>query len=148
MSSSVYTSSASHLLHTACIKSDIETVALLLETGIDFTEKYMDSTLLHIVCALGRLEILELMLKYKPNLSCVDVKLREPIHVAVYWGNSRILESLIQRGAKVDSVDFEGNTPLHYAVKYSKHTCKNILLNYGANEYSKNIYNQIPSDLE
>ena len=70
---------------------------------------------------------------------------------AVEKGSPTIVQALLRRGAdpnmSAQQPDSKGNTPLHYACLMEKTKHTEMLLEYGANPYLRNVHGQTPLQL-
>lgn len=102
------------LLFEALEKNNLEKVRACLNSGADInskTGKYGYTPLIYAVKQ-NRVDMVELLLKAKPNLNVADNNGRCAIHYAASDGNWKIWELIANSGADVNVKDSEGRTPL------------------------------------
>lgn len=154
-----YTSS----LFKAIKRNDIEKAEKYINMGADVNGRYERDEMTPLIYAsdLGRVEMVELLLKSDVDLNAVDKKDRRAINYLLMpfsdelkkYGKDndpfkrvRILELLIKAGVDVNAVNKYGETPLMEAAywcdyyrgeKYTK--CVDLLINSGADVNAKDI---------
>lgn len=106
-------------LHAAVQFDNIEGVKLCLMNGsrIDETNEPEKVTAVHLACAQGSLELLELLFDSQPELKDAvihmqDINLMTPLHKACMFDHVDVVDYLIQNGASLDTLDKEKRTPL------------------------------------
>ncbi len=150
------------LLHRAAEYAQAEVVELLLQHEADPNALYKDHPPLH--CAIGttpnwvktkkssmtyaqhqktRLNTLTALIKHGADLSTVNDKGENPLHLAVRLGHGELLSFLLKQGMDVDvptavpdvpESPFNGRTPLLQAARYNKNKkLIQFLLEHGAN---------------
>ncbi len=103
-------------------------------------------TPLHLACRLGRMKMVELLLK-----NCADPEARNwdrgstPLILAALHGYTNIMKRLIKYGAMVDSPQLKsGATPLDFAVYYGRMKAAQLLIKNGANVNAKDKTGAVP----
>ena len=99
-------------LHQAAETGQIEVAGMLLEKGadVDVLQNCMvhvdGETALHVSSTKGFTEFVQLLLKFKANLSIRDgVYGRTPLHSAVLGGSVPTVETLLRAGASLSVLD-------------------------------------------
>jgi ankyrin repeat protein len=129
------------ILIAAILRLDLPQVEAILANGADVNAFVPDggyqSTALMFAVYSDALEIVEAVLRYKPNLELrTKNESRTALHQAVARAERLrvdIVEVLIKAGANVDATDEKGWTPLHIAAWDGKAELISALLKAGAN---------------
>lgn len=118
-----------------------------LEESVKFSEGYTDSTLAHWACQNGNIELMELILAWRPEaVNATNKKRQTPLHLAVIHGHTDLVVGLCReqewrlRAAEVDKT---GATPLDYAFEKGKQTLdiqKILLRRDDVKEHMERIY--------
>ena len=118
-------------LQQAATDGDAETVRLLLARGVDVDWKEGDvarETALHVASQLGRMEIVDMLLKAGAQVDHLYLQGQTPLHAAASSGHDAVARVLLLQGARLNCVDNEGNTPLHYAARYGRTEVVRLLI--------------------
>ncbi|CAF3700278.1 unnamed protein product [Adineta steineri] len=70
------------------------------------------ATALHVACAKGYLDVIDILLRAGANINSVDNDGWTPLHAAAHWDKHDIIKFLLERNADLDSKNFAGQTPL------------------------------------
>ncbi|KAF6802444.1 ankyrin repeat domain protein [Colletotrichum musicola] len=107
---------------------------LLLEAGavVDHTDK-QGLTAMHRACLLGNTELVECLLKRKPQLDLKNNLYGTPLHCAIIHGSLGIVKALIVSGVSIDATDPKTNTALHVAARLHRHAILRLLIQNQAN---------------
>ena len=82
-----------------------------------------------IVAALGKLEVLKLLIKYGADVN--ESTYCTPLHKAVEYNKGEIVSELLKNGANPNLQDTNGNTPIHEASRQPE--AMKLLLDEGIN---------------
>lgn len=137
---------ASSLLLLLNAQDNAVMVQLLLDTGIDVTQKntFTGATALHAVLerpgGYGRdmKEIVRTLLERGADPNIGNASKATPLHLAASRGYVEIAKLLIAHGAKVDVQEVNGDTPLHIASALCYRDMVACLLAAGADPELKN----------
>ncbi|KAL9119276.1 MAG: hypothetical protein Q9187_004168 [Circinaria calcarea] len=136
-------------LHEKVLAADKIGIREMLELNIsvDIEDEY-SRTPLHLATAEASVEIVELLLAWKPR---VDVKEKiyehTPLHLAASIGSMDITRLALERAADVNAKDKNGRTALHLAAKNGLVSVSKLLLDHGAEIESKDRHGQTPLHL-
>ncbi|CAD8055687.1 unnamed protein product [Paramecium sonneborni] len=85
-------------------------------------------------------------LRQHPNfsLNSRNIEGKPFIMLAAQSGNVELVQYMINQNVHVNVKDLDGNTALHYAITFGYYQIADLLLQNGANPYSKNRNNQNP----
>lgn len=97
-------------LYYACINNFVDIVCYLLDHGADMYENNNDWTLLHSAVALGRFEIVKILILRGINFNCRDRNGITPLHVAVAYEKLEIVKYLLENGADITFKARDGPT--------------------------------------
>ncbi len=86
-------------------------------------------TPLHLAAAGQDLEMVELLLRYKPEVNAKDTYGRTALHYAAQKGTPKIAEALIAAGASIEAKDQEGMTPWDIALRTNHQEMADFLFN-------------------
>ena len=89
------------------LKGDPEIVKIMLDMGAK------GFGCLIILAALGKLEVLKLLIKYGADVN--ESTYCTPLHKAVEYNKEEIVSELLKNGANPNLQDTNGNTPIHEA---------------------------------
>lgn len=100
-------------LHSAVHGGDIKAVELCLKSGAKISTQQHDlSTPVHLACAQGAIEIVQLMFKLQPlekqtSLFCTDIQKMTPLHCASMFDHPELVEFLVNQGADMNALGNE-----------------------------------------
>lgn len=124
---------------------NLEFAARLLRQNADpntFDEK--GRTTLHYSCVTGFGPMTRLLLHYKAKPNLWDNQLTvTPLHYAAIFGSAECINLLVKAGAEVNA-GIEKRSALHFAVQKNALKCVQLLLQYGCNPNSPQIYLETP----
>ncbi|XP_017476744.1 PREDICTED: transient receptor potential cation channel subfamily A member 1 [Rhagoletis zephyria] len=135
---SFYDSEGNVPLHSAVHGGDIKAVELCLKSGAKISTQQHDlSTPVHLACAQGAIEIVQLMFSMQPSekltcLSCTDVQKMTPLHCAAMFDHPDIVEYLVTEGADINALDKEHRSPILLAASRSGWKTVHLLIRLGA----------------
>lgn len=98
----------------------------------DFDKCGPSTTLLHLTCHLGRLEMARLLIRKGECPSLLDCELSTPLHIASSNNNLPLMELLVAAGADVSAMNRYRMSPLGYASANGNVAAVQLLLNAGA----------------
>ncbi|MFH1222501.1 MAG: ankyrin repeat domain-containing protein [Candidatus Micrarchaeota archaeon] len=85
----------------------------------------------------GDEEVVELILKYKPDVNAKDGDGTSVLMYAAHGGNVKILERLVELGAEVNDKSNDDSTPLMFAIRAEKVEAAAFLVGKGADRYAE-----------
>lgn len=101
-------------IHGAIERGDLDSVTKYIKSGGDLERKDWDQcTPLHIACAGGFTQIVQLLISKGANINARTRIEHTPLHLACRYGHLTIALGLLVKGCLVDPCDNELNTPLH-----------------------------------
>ena len=110
-------------LHIASTKNNLEIAECFLTLqGTDLNAKSMSGyTALQYACKNGLTSMVELLMKYHPDITITDKDGNTPIHIACAKKNIEVLQALLNSASTgtFDMVNNAGVTPLHIACNQS-----------------------------
>lgn len=129
-------------LYAACEEGRKDTVKLLIENGAN--TKLYGSSILHMVCAEGKIAIARLLIKEMQILSpCeLDKDRFTPLHLACKSGQKEIIEFLVKEcGVEIFKHAVDGITPFHAACEQDNDEIINFLIPYlyGFNQWGNDM---------
>ncbi len=90
--------SVNELMCNAVRENDVETVLVLLESGVELNSTQNQPTALHLACSIGREEIIDLILaRGECNLNWKDEEGNTPVDLAIKRGHLNIAQKLIKK---------------------------------------------------
>lgn len=127
-------------LHHAAINGMHEVAEILLSSGA-YTSGIAERanvnavdtsrcTPLHLAARCGNVRMMELLIKYKPDLSARSRLGQTALHLAVQYPEA--VKILLEKGAKVDVMDISNQSPLHIAAKNKNVESVQILIDGNA----------------
>ncbi|KAK0161862.1 hypothetical protein PV327_008267 [Microctonus hyperodae] len=125
-------------LMMACTKNSedaLNCIKGLLKAGADLTIRNKDGwTPLHVACRVGNINIIQLLLKEKPE--CASIRTnngRTTLHIAAFHGHIDVMDALITAQSDLlHACDSTGGTPLYEAVKCRNFDAFKYLINLGS----------------
>jgi ankyrin repeat protein len=123
---------------------NIEILKVLLDNvNVEQTTLYSSSTILHIACESILVDVVELILKYKPNVNKTDDNGNTPLMFSLY-SDLRIAELLLEYGADPNIPNKKKETPLYIACTKGYLPIVELLLRFGANPNQPSVDNEKP----
>jgi ankyrin repeat protein len=101
-------------------------------------------TPLHISCALGTNECLEVLLAYGASVTRLLPDGSTPLHTTAVGGNEKTVDLLCEAGCSLTAVNHEGRTPLHNSGITGNAKVAEALIKQGASVDSKDAENCTP----
>jgi len=83
-------------------------------------------------CRFGDLEIAQLLVGRRVEVTAPKEGGKRPLHIASYGGHEMVARLLIDRGANISAIDKSGRTPLHFASKGGHGAVARLLIDHGA----------------
>lgn len=122
-----HNTSSQPALHRAVIQDNIELVYLLLRNGANmFLLNSAGVSAFGIAICNGNVKLVELFLKFNPNLRCaVDSVGNSALHAAAYFNQREIFTMLVQAGADVHLLNGDDLTSIQYLLTNSIKIGKN-----------------------
>nr|XP_026500855.1 transient receptor potential cation channel subfamily A member 1 [Vanessa tameamea] len=145
---SLYDNEGNVPLHSAVHGGDIRAVELCLRSGAKIsTQQYDLSTPVHLACAQGALEIIELMFRIQPEekdacLKSCDVQRMTPLHCAAMFDHPDIVSFLVAQGSDINPLDKEMRSPLLLAASRAGWRTVQVLIRLGADVELKDVNNR------
>ena len=102
---------------------------------------------LHIACAHGRIQIIDLLLKWCAPIDDQAIDGGTPLLRAAAHGHTTCVKRLIDAAATISTKDASGNTALHLAVRHGSVSCVNVLVDAGAQRTETDARGKTPLDL-
>lgn len=144
------TSQEDYQIFDAIKRNNVSLVIDMIENhhGVNAVDEYGQTPLM-IAASKQHLPLLASLLNTRRPT--VDVNMAKSsgftaLFYAVEHGNPSIVQALLRRGADPNVIarqpDSYGNTPLHYGCLLEKSKHVELLLEYGANPYLKNVHGQ------
>ncbi|XP_051186575.1 uncharacterized protein [Lolium perenne] len=137
---------ALHVLATIKVFPDLFGVAdILLSRGANVDSMSSEGTPLHFAAQCGNVEMMKVLLKYKPNPNTVVRLFYAPLTMALFASSLKCVELLIKAGADVNA----GNpaTPLTLAATDGLADCINCLLEAHADPNIPDEIGRMPVEL-
>ncbi|XP_026674113.1 uncharacterized protein LOC113465041 [Ceratina calcarata] len=133
-----------HAVRNKCI--DIVKILMVQSAHFNINERTIGGfTVLHTAAEFGYLELVNLFLQNKANVSVRNEYNVTPLHIAAIYGHLEVVNALISAGAIVNARDIRGYTPLHNAIIQGHEAIEKVLLTYGADiNACDKIYNYTP----
>lgn len=135
----------------AVLTGDIEKLENLLEAGADVNtyiqfehlgEEYTilgPATALHIQCAFGNLETVQLLLRHSADVNSQDGRGSTSLHFASMRNNPALISILVEAGVDMELCGNSGTTPLIAAAFMSNVEAVKSLINFGADLNAQRI---------
>jgi ankyrin repeat protein len=70
------------------------------------------ATALHVACAKGYLDVIDILLRAGANINSVDNDGWTPLHAAAHWDKHDVIKHLLDKNADLDAKNYAGQTPL------------------------------------
>lgn len=121
-------------LHVAIDHKDWKRIEFLLKAGIRFDlNKNKSADLVFEAAEQNHTNVVDQLLKRKPELSALKKEGIGLLHVAARGGAVETAVSLLRQKASIDAVDKKGITPLYLAAENKHQRLVNLLIERGAN---------------
>ena len=140
-------------LHIAALHGQAHLIDVLIQNGaiVNATD-YFGHSPLHLACHKGYQNVILLLLHFKADVMLTDGIGNTPLHLCVDNGHEDcvkgILFSDVCRGKlNINAQNERGDTPLHLAAKWGYGLIVSILLENGAEVFSRNRKKQTPLSL-
>ncbi|XP_068168753.1 ankyrin repeat domain-containing protein 26-like [Antennarius striatus] len=125
-------------VHKAAAAGDLEKLKRLAKKN-DLNQLDRENrTVLHIACASGHAEVVQLLVESKAKLNLCDNQNRSALMKAVQCQHERCVKILLENHADPNLVDINGNTALHFAAHVSSASTAALLLEHGAEINAQN----------
>ncbi|CZR69629.1 uncharacterized protein PAC_19529 [Phialocephala subalpina] len=107
------------ILITALRSGNLDLIRLILDNGwvVNPTESRSQDPPLHVAIEVGKLDIIQMLLKRSANPDIRNNKRETPLHIAVKCKSETSIKSLLEYNANSKLVDSEYLSPLHVAVR-------------------------------
>ncbi|XP_071124054.1 ankyrin-1-like [Mytilus edulis] len=112
-----------------------EAVGLLLKENNNMINTYDDNgkTPLFVACELGHTDVVETILRYKPDVNLSNRLGLSPLHIACSKGHFKVIEILFLSRCDINKLDKDKRTPLYAACKAGHTDIVELLLDKKAN---------------
>ncbi|XP_038126807.1 uncharacterized protein LOC119773752 [Cyprinodon tularosa] len=125
-------------IHKAALQADLAKLKQLLKKN-DVNQVDKESrTALHVACATGHAEVVQLLVDSKAKLDLRDNQHRSALMKAVQGQHEGCLTILLENGASPNLEDINGNTALHLAANIPSLSMAGLLLHHGAEINAQN----------
>ena len=132
------------LMYDATFSGRIDTLQILIETGVDVNTGYLESSLLHQAVYGGNTDIVKLLIDADSNVNSIDFKGRTPLHIAAELQSLDILKVLLKAGADIHMKNEKGFNPLHEAMYSRNIEVVKLLLDAGSDINSQSLSLETP----
>lgn len=116
--------------------SDVHTLRMIIEKGVNLDEYYIDGMPLHHAVDSNNLPVVELLLAYKADVNCKGLHQQTPLnYAAIGCSDTRydMCKLLLENGADCNGPDNDaGFTPFHRALAYAEFKVVKLFLHHGA----------------
>ena len=122
-------------LHCATRSNRPLIVKLLLERGANVNVQQKGGhhiTPVHLACSLGNCKVLEVLLRWNPNLGLRDIQKRTPLDVASQAKHKDALELLLKAGANPNNEETNGPCTFWQMMSLKNLDLAQVLLDHGA----------------
>mmetsp|Transcript_46339 Transcript_46339/g.129175 ORF Transcript_46339/g.129175 Transcript_46339/m.129175 type:complete len:269 (-) Transcript_46339:95-901(-) len=121
-------------LCAAAVHGHVRSARMLLRHGADPDQAHIDTkrTAMHMAAKEGKVNMVELLHRYKADASLKDIAGRTALHWACLSDQPDCVRKLISYGAPLNEPDHSGYTPLITAVEYNRIDCVSMLIKHGA----------------
>jgi ankyrin repeat protein len=73
-------------------------------------------TPLYMASQEGNIEVIELLLKYRPDINLSNEKMSSPLYIASFNGNEDVVRILLEKRADVNQCKFGNLSPLYVSL--------------------------------
>jgi ankyrin repeat protein len=101
-----------------------------------------DQTPLHVACADGHVEIVQLLVSWRARTSARDKQQKTPLHVAAEAGRHKVVEFLLHYSMFSEDTDDDGRTPLFLACAMGVIDTARMLWSAGSNIFHRDRKNR------
>eukprot|EP00210_Caulerpa_lentillifera_P005472 g5232.t1 len=122
------------ILEIAAATGQLEMVKLLVESGVDATERSGEKGLsaLHEAALAGSAEIVRFLLSTGIKIDTKSFSGETSLHLAAKSGQLEVAQCLVERGANVNETRGTGHSAIHFAAARGDIPLARLLLNKGA----------------
>eukprot|EP00758_Cryptobia_borreli_P003635 Tbor_TRINITY_DN3883_c0_g1::TRINITY_DN3883_c0_g1_i1::g.5638::m.5638 len=137
------------VLRRMCQQGNVEMALQILNGGAYPNDAQEDGcTALWLAAEAGNLSIIQLLMKYKVNISATKEPGHiTPLYIACQNGHVGVVDLLLMNGASPNIAKQNGSTPLHIAAQQGHIDICRLLIRYGAQHSPRNIQGVIPLHL-
>jgi len=111
----------------ACYRGNTEVAKVMLEHKTNVNANSPMGTALMAATVKGDLDMVELLLKYHPDVNLSDNQGITALMYAAMFKNEKIVSLLLQNGAKLDLMSQQGKTAFEYATETKQENIINLL---------------------
>lgn len=130
-------------LNKLILENQIDSVKLLLETGINPNQEINNQLPLIVACLSSDLELVKLLLEKGADINKKSTDGSFPLIVSIWRQEPDLSKFLLEKGANPD-MTYEEKTPLFVAVFKGKYKFVEILLQFNANVNTSTSRNETP----
>ena len=114
----------------ACECDHPDVVELLLQGGasVNSANPTKGETALHLAARQGSTDMVDVILRFKPELNILSTEGFAPLHLAAMFGHVRAVTRLLDAGADINVRTVDGATSLHLATKGNHLICVQTLV--------------------
>ena len=119
-----------HQVALACECDHPKVVEVLLHGGaaVNSVNPRTGETALHLVARQGNADMVDVILRFKPELTILSTEGFAPLHLAAMFGHVRVVTRLLEAGADINFRTVDGATSLHLATKGNHLMCVQTLV--------------------
>ncbi len=143
-------SGATKSIFTAVKSGDLEAIKEIVRRDpgqLNFKEREISETPLHMAAAAGNPETVKLLLDLECDVNATNEFMRTPMHYAATQGNLDVVKLLHEAGANIQAVDVRGSTPLHDAAAARHRKVYIYLLELDASDTTRNNEGRTAAEL-
>lgn len=117
---------------------DMISLLLKWKADVNFQHEELKISAMHTAAFTGKIDIMEKLLPYKPNLELRDEKGKTPLFFASWGDQPEAVRILKERGAEINTRDDKNTSPLDQVILERKDDMFDLLLELGADYVSGN----------